>query len=389
MFSTHQRLNVKHASESVYPLPSVDFCNWLAGVTDGDGSFSFSVNKRRNSIWNCTFKIAQSTYNSRLLYFIKGNLQYGSVNKKAGKNMAEFRIRDRKILINLVVPLFTRYPLYSTKHFYFLRWVKALQVLESKKRTTAEKNEILTKLKSQLPSDSYVSSAWERDSPSNEWVYGFVEAEASLFITCKGSYHQSTHCWQCCDQSSIGHHIASKLPSMVTTKTNDLVNRHLVTTNCKTENSTSLCYQSCHIARNVWIGYDVSTVNNLLPTFGWLKMVKSLNVASDVIKKDRLVHAFGVTQKVDRIILEFLRTKFHISSKVLHTKRNIYKLETTNSRSILRIKAFLFKKLKGVKSLEYKIWSRSLNFKGDIGKLLKAQSLLRKIRATYKQCQPF
>ena len=45
-FSTHQRLNVKHASESVYPLPSAEFCNWLAGVTDGDGSFSFSVNKK-------------------------------------------------------------------------------------------------------------------------------------------------------------------------------------------------------------------------------------------------------------------------------------------------------------------------------------------------------
>ena len=350
MFSTHQRLNVKHASESVYPLPSKDFCNWLAGVTDGDGSFSFSVNKKRNSIWNCTFKIAQSTYNSRLLYFIKGNLQYGGVNKRAGKNMAEFRIRDRKILIHLVVPLFTRYPLYSTKDFYFLRWVKALQVLESKKWTTAEKNEILTKLKSQLPSDIYVSSAWEKGSPSNEWVYGFVEAEASLFITRKGSYHQSS---------------TNLLPSMVpigdTTKTNRLVNRHLVTTNCKMASST---------------------VKDL-------KIVKSLKITTDLIKRERLVHAFGVTQKLDRILLEFLRTKFHISSKVLHTKKNIYKLETTNSRSILRIKTFLFKKLKGVKSLEYKIWSRSLNFKGDAGSLLKAQSLLRRIRTTYKQCQTF
>ena len=327
MFSTHQRLNVKHASESVYSLPNEDFCNWLAGVTDGDGSFSFSVNKKRNSIWNCTFKIAQSTYNSRLLYFIKGNLQYGSVNRKAGKNMAEFRIRDRKILINLVVPLFTQYPLYSTKHFYFLRWVEALQVLESKEWTTAEKNKILTKLKSQLPSDTYVSPAWERDSPSNEWVYGFVEAEASLFITCKGS--------------------------SVTTKTNDLIS-----------------HQPDHIA---------------ISSFSFCKQNDQND---DATKKDRLVHAFGVTQKLDKIILEFLRTKFHIPSKVLHTKRNIYKLETTNSRSILRVKTFLFKKLKGVKSLEYKIWSRSLNFKGNIGKLLKTQSLLRKIRATYKQCQP-
>ena len=344
MFSTHQRLNVKHASvtnphidcivlnivtsvtslamfkamlkgyvtdvksESVYPLPSKDFCNWLAGVTDGDGSFSFSVNKKRASIWNCTFKIAQSTYNSRLLYFIKENLQYGGVNRKAGKHMAEFRIRDREILTNLVVPLFAQHPLYSTKHFYFLRWVKALQVLESEEWTTAEKNKILTGLKSQLPTNTYVSPAWDTDSPSNEWVCGFVEAEASLFITRKGGGHQS---------------------------------------------STNL----------------LSVVNN-----------------STTSATDRLVHAFGVTQKLDGIILEFLRTKFHISSKVLLTKRNVYRLETTNSRSLLRIESFLFNKLKGVKSLEYRIWSRSLNFKGDFNKLLKAQSLLRKIRTTYKRC---
>lgn len=370
-FSTHQRLNVKHASESVYPLPSKDFCNWLAGVTDGDGSFSFSVNKKRNSIWNCTFKIAQSTSNPRLLYYIKGNLQYGGVNRKAGRDMAEFRIRDREILMNLVVPLFTRYPLYSTKHFYFLRWVKALQVLESKKWTTAEKNEILIELKSQLPPDTYVSSAWERDSPSNEWVYGFIEAEASLFITRKGSCHQSSaNLLTSQPMSGTGD----------TTKTNSVTNRHLVT---KKVSSTVNDLKVVKSLKTNQIfdnqSTDVSDSRNLY----------SLNpdIATDVnksdIKRDRLVHAFGVTQKVDGIILEFLRTKFHISSKVSHTKRDIYKLETTNSRSILRIRTFLFKKLKGVKSLEYKIWSRSLNFKGDSSKLLKVQSLLRRIRTTY------
>jgi LAGLIDADG endonuclease len=314
MFFTHQRLNVKHATKKThfrvallrcfatqetnqrlvfkqefYLIPEPNFSNWLNGVTDGDGSFSFSVNKKKNSVWNCTFKIAQKTYNLRLLYYIKKNLGYGSINTKSGKNINEFRIRDRKTLLNLVVPLFTQYPLYSTKQFYFSRWVKALHILENTKYTTSEKNTLLTLLKNELPSDTYISPAWEKSFPSNEWIYGFIEAEKSFFI-----------------------------------------------------------------------------VN------------KDKNI-------DRMVHSFGITQKLDKIILDFLQKKFHISSKVLHTKRNIYKLETTNSRSIVKIQKFFLNKLKGIKSLEYKIWARSLHYKKNNEKLLIIQNQLQKLKNKLKK----
>jgi len=317
MFFTHQRLNVKHATKKIhfrvallrffacqglqktnkrfkskqqfYLLPEPDFIHWLNGVTDGDGSFSFSVNKKKNSIWNCTFKIAQSTYNLRLLYYIKKNLGYGSINTKSGKNMAEFRIRDRKTLLNLVVPLFTQYPLYSTKQFYFSRWVKALHILENTKYISSEKNALLTLLKNESPPNTYISPPWEKSFPSNEWIYGFIEAEGSFFI-----------------------------------------------------------------------------VN------------KDKNIP-------RMVHSFGITQKLDKIILDFLQKKFHISSKVLHTKRNIYKLETTNSRSIVKIQKFFYNKLKGIKSLEYKIWARSLHYKQNNEKLLIIQNQLQKLRNKLKK----
>lgn len=296
MIFTHQRLNVKHANEKInslkksenYTLSKANFNNWLGGVTDKDGSFSFSINKKKNSIWNCTFKIAQSTYNLRLLYYIKKNLQYGSVNTKSGKNMAEFRIRDRKTLLNVIVPLFTQYPLYSTKQFYFLKWVKALDILENKNYTTIQKNDFLTKLKIENPINSYISPAWEKCVPSEEWIYGFIEAEGSFFIVNKDK------------------------------------------------------------------------------------------------KVNRMVHSFGITQKLDKIILDFLHKKFHISSKVITTKRNIHRLETTNSRSIVKIQKFFLNKLKGIKSLEYKIWARSLNYKKNNEKLLKIQNQLQKLRNKIK-----
>ena len=322
MAPAHQRLNVKHANKNVtYKLPNPSFAHWLVGVTDGDGCFSFSVNKKRNSIWNCTFKIGQSLYNSRLLYFIKKELGHGSVSTKGGKNMGEFRIRDRKTLLNLIVPLFTKYPLYSTKQFYFLQWVEALKTLENTEYTSPEKDEILTQLKLQTPPFSeeggphtegtYVSPAWEEGQPADEWIFGFTEAEGSFFITRKG-------------------------------------------------------------ARKV-AGEDS-------PSSGGV----GLEDRSDPLLETRVVHSFGITQKLDGVIVEFLRKKFHISSKVLYTKRKVYKLETTSSRSIVRIRDFFLNKLKGMKSLEYKIWARSLKHKGDSEKLLKVQDQLRKVRGGNK-----
>ncbi len=323
MISTHQRLNVKHASENVaYKLPKECFAHWLVGVTDGDGCFSFSVNKKKNSIWNCTFKIGQSTFNYRLLYFIKKNLGRGKISSKSGKNMAEFRIRDRKTLLNLIVPLFTKYPLYSTKQFYFSQWVKALETLENRNLTSAEKNEILTQLKSQTPEmwaaaqgeEIYFSPSWRKGDPRSEWISGFVEAEGSFFLTIKSN--------RLCP-----FHKSKKAPQ-----------------------------ESPH----------------------------TLEKQDHLPLQKRVVHAFGITQKLDGVILEFLRKRFHIASKVLHTKRDVYKLETTNSRSTAKIRDFFLNKLKGIKSLEYKIWSRSLKFKGNSEKLFRVQDQLRELRNSKK-----
>jgi hypothetical protein len=82
----HQRLNVEHPSSSW-------FCQWLVGVTDGDGTFSIS---KQNNSWNLVFKISQSSYNLRLLYYIKRMLGVGHVTVEKSSDMASFRIRDRK-----------------------------------------------------------------------------------------------------------------------------------------------------------------------------------------------------------------------------------------------------------------------------------------------------
>ena len=301
-------------------LKKPQFCDWLCGMTDGDGTFSFSINKKKNSIWNCTFKIAQSTSNVRLLYYIKYNLGCGEINLKSGKNMTEFRIRKRDILVNVIVPIFKKHHLYSTKLFYFQQFEKALDILENSSFSTEQKNEALQNLKQNSPPINYISPNWS-ENPSNDWIYGFTEAEGSFFLTSKG-----------CDKQTK-------------------------------EQAALVC--------------PVSTP--------YLNLFQPASLVYQ-----RIVQSFGITQKLNKEILEFIRSKFHIPSKIQYripaaTKNGFYKLETSNSRALEKIKIFYLNKLKGMKSLEFKIWARSFNYKNNFDKLFKIQTQLRKLRKNDKK----
>ena len=276
-------------------LKKPQFCDWLCGMTDNDGTFSFSKNK--NNIWNCTFKIGKSNFNLRLLYYIKANLGCGQINLKAGKNAAELRIRKRDILINVIVPIFKKHHLYSTKIFYFKQFEKALEILENNNFSIQQKHKALSNLKQNIPPINYISPNWF-ENPSNDWIYGFTEAKASFFLTLK----------VCSEKTDF------------------------------------------------------------------------FSYSQEKIKQPRMVHSFSITQILNKEILEFIGSKLHIVSKVQFEKKNFYKLETSNSRALEKIKFFYLKQLKGIKSLEYKIWARSLNYKNNFNKLLKIQAQLLKLR---------
>jgi len=97
---------------------------------------------------------------------------------------------------------------------------------------------------------------------------------------------------------------------------------------------------------------------------------------------NRIVHGFGITQKLDVVVLEAIRHILHISTKVVYkNKYNHYMLDTTNSRAISNVSNYFLSTMKGMKSVEYRIWSRSFNnHKGDFEKLYKVQEILRKLR---------
>ena len=137
MFNSHQRLNVGHPNyihdhsrwinKSKYYENKENFHQWLVGFTDGDGSFT--IYRSKDGKWTLFFKLTQSTYNLRLLYFVKTQLGVGSVNTNADNTKADFRVRDRKTIGSIILPIFDKYPLLTSKHYSYCKFKEAYHIL--------------------------------------------------------------------------------------------------------------------------------------------------------------------------------------------------------------------------------------------------------------------
>jgi hypothetical protein len=250
------------------------FEQWLVGLTDGDGSFHFS--EQNPGKWVFYFKISQSSYNLRLLYYIKSNLNVGEV-RVANDDMAEFRIRNTKILLDQIIPIFDKHCLLTSKYFHYDLFKKALIIKTNPSLTNIQKQNMLSILKNKVLPNDYISPAWSvinnslntlQESEmvmSKSWIIGFTEAEGSFYLYSKD--------------------------------------------------------------------------------------------------KDRIVHAFEITQKLDIIVLKGISLQLNIP---LRTKKHYNTCVTDSIKNIPNIIKFYANTMKGMKSLEFRIWSRSFLAKREI-----------------------
>jgi hypothetical protein len=298
----YQRLNVGHLISLISSLnvnkTSLSenkeiFYQWLVGFTDGDGSFSIV---RQNNKWSLTFKLSQSTYNLRVLHFIKTQLKAGSIYVEKDGSHAHFRIRDRKLIESIVFPIFDKYPLLTTKQFNYNKFKDAYSILTNPSLNKLEKDTLILNIIKTKPPLNYVSPAWylvekkffnSEDASkimSKPWLIGFTEAEGSFYLVFKSA--------------------------------------------------------------------------------------------------NRLCHAFEITQKLDKIVLIAIKNILGISTNVKITKSNTFSIVTTNSRAIENIIKYYNNTMKGIKSLEFRIWVRSyVKHKGDFLALNRIRNQIRNMKS--------
>jgi hypothetical protein len=104
-----------------------------------------------------SYKLAQSRYNLRILYYIKKQLGVGSVTKDGTKG--QFFIRDRKNIETVILPIFNKYPLLTSKYFDYVKIKKALTILNSDNLTKEQRDIELLLLKNSKVQENYLSPA--------------------------------------------------------------------------------------------------------------------------------------------------------------------------------------------------------------------------------------
>lgn len=158
-----------------------DFIEWFIGFVDAEGNFLI---KRDHNTFAFIFQIKLHIDDVSILHFIQSNLKMGNVRSYPIFCVLEIsRKRDVQVLIDI----FSNYPLKTTKCLNFYSWVKGFNLLENY-RITKDPNilEDIANIKAGMN-----NSRTDFNLPdfsiniTPRWFMGFFEGEGSVFVSRK------------------------------------------------------------------------------------------------------------------------------------------------------------------------------------------------------------
>lgn len=148
---------------------------YLVGLIEGDGWFSIS---KKGKYLMYEFGIEVALRDVQLIYKIKNLLGVGTVcfrNKESRNNTVLFRVRNKSHLINVILPIFDKYPFFSNKQYNYLRFREAL-LNDIKYYEELDTNYIWPNIS--LNSINFIINA----PYFSAWLVGFIEAGGCFSI---------------------------------------------------------------------------------------------------------------------------------------------------------------------------------------------------------------
>ena len=146
---------------------------YLVGLFEGDGFFNVS---KKGEYFQCELGIELSIKDVQLIYKIKNLLGVGIIGfrERNGISMVYLRVRKKDHLINIILPIFDKYPLFSNKYYDYLRLRNLIL------SNTVFYNDIPKYNRPSLAFNSIESIINARYFSA--WLVGFIEAEACFSI---------------------------------------------------------------------------------------------------------------------------------------------------------------------------------------------------------------
>ena len=157
-----QRLNAENLNHA-----------YLVGLFEGDGWITVT---KKGKYFQCELGIELSIRDVQLIYKIKDLLGVGIVSfspslkaERNGISMVSLRIRKKDHLVNIILPIFDKYPLFSNKQYDYLRLRNVIL------SNTVLYDDIPGYTRPSVPLNSIESIV---NAPYfSAWLVGFIEAE--------------------------------------------------------------------------------------------------------------------------------------------------------------------------------------------------------------------
>ena len=156
-----------------------DFIEWFCGFTDAEGSFG--IMKSQDKYFSFRFAINLHIDDTATLELIQAKLGVGKVYIR--ESLSSFIVKSTDD-INIIIQIFTDYPLNTHKHLNFLAWKKALFIYNNSSKRSLELLQDVEKLKSEMNKsrlDFSTTSVRKDFRITPEWLLGFVEGEGCFF----------------------------------------------------------------------------------------------------------------------------------------------------------------------------------------------------------------
>ena len=160
-----QRLNAKNLNYA-----------YLVGLFEGDGFFTVT---KKGKYFQCEIGIELSIKDVQLIYKIKSLLGVGTVDfrKRGETSMVYLRVRNKNHLTNYMLPIFDKYPLFSNKHYDYLRLKR---IVLSNLVFYNDIPKYIRPNETKLPLNSVESIV---NAPYfSTWLVGFIEAEGCFSV---------------------------------------------------------------------------------------------------------------------------------------------------------------------------------------------------------------
>ena len=157
-----------------------DFYEWLRGFVDAEGYFTFS---RHRNAYSFTFGIGLHIDDLEVLKYIQKTLQVGTIYIKS--DMAELMVR-RFDELKVIIEIFDKSPLNSTKHLNFLSFKQAFELYTVEGASLKDKSQLrerIEHIKSTMNNNRTDFSQPNRKyfiTPN--WLLGFIEGDGCFRI---------------------------------------------------------------------------------------------------------------------------------------------------------------------------------------------------------------